>query len=190
MTTGKGGGGGQAVAVLLCLGVAFLAVKGKGCQAPHALYRKLDLHAPIRTITLARHRTLSALGVTPKLSPDLIDQAIDEEADRHGIKRSVLHALVKVESGRNPHAVSRVGAIGLTQVMPFNAKRCGLTHSSKLFDALLNLKCGAQILREEIDQHNGNIAQALTVYNCGRTNCKEGKQYASLVLTLAQRQFS
>jgi soluble lytic murein transglycosylase-like protein len=115
---------------------------------------------------------------------NIIETEIGRAAKAHGLKRSVLRALVQVESGLKPSALSPVGARGLSQVMPFNARRCGLPSADHLWDPVWNLRCGARILREELDQH-GDLAKALTVYNCGRVKCSEGQQYAKKVMLLA-----
>jgi soluble lytic murein transglycosylase-like protein len=114
----------------------------------------------------------------------LLEAEVERAADAYGLSRKVLKALVKVESAYNPKAVSPVGARGIAQVMPTNAKRCGLPDPDHLWDATTNLRCGAQILREELDQH-GNLERALTVYNCGRVKCAEGQKYAKKVLALS-----
>jgi soluble lytic murein transglycosylase-like protein len=124
--------------------------------------------------------------VTPTKS--IIEQEIEKVADEFGIHRSIFKALVKVESGGNPKALSPVGARGIAQIMPFNAKRCGLASAEKLWDALLNLRCGAQILSEEIQEH-GNVHAALTVYNCGKVACRAGQQYASKVLAISKKMY-
>jgi soluble lytic murein transglycosylase-like protein len=89
---------------------------------------------------------------------------------------------VQVESSFKPSALSKKGARGLTQVMPFNAKRCGLK-PNQLWDPSLNLACGATILKQEIARV-GSIEKALRVYNCGKITC--GKGYAKKVLQLAK----
>jgi len=114
----------------------------------------------------------------------VLEAEVERAADAYGLSRKVLKALVKVESAYNPKAVSKVGARGIAQIMPFNARRCGLPDADHLWDATTNLRCGAQILREELDQH-GDLQRALTVYNCGRIKCAEGQQYAKKVLALS-----
>lgn len=125
-------------------------------------------------------------GADVNPSKTILEEEIEKAADEYGIERSVFKALVKVESGGNPRAISHVGARGVAQIMPFNAKRCGLSSADKLWDAVLNLRCGAQILSEEIEEH-GDYHKALTVYNCGRVRCPAGKQYASKVLALSKK---
>jgi len=115
----------------------------------------------------------------------IIESEVDRAADAYGVSRRVLRALVQVESSYRPDAVSPVGARGVAQIMPFNAKRCGLSHDQKLWDAVHNVRCGARILSEELDTH-GDMAKALTVYNCGRVKCKEGEKYARKVMALSR----
>jgi soluble lytic murein transglycosylase-like protein len=120
------------------------------------------------------------LPVSP--SRAVIEQEVSRVARKHRLSESLLEALVQVESSYRVNALSKKGARGLTQVMPFNAKRCGLD-ADQLWDASLNLACGAIILKQEI-KRVGSIEKALRVYNCGKTSC--GKGYANKVLQLAK----
>ena len=132
--------------------------------------------------TLVYHQTrLLRAPIEP--SRGLIEAEVDRAAKAYQLHPRLLHALVKVESGYRQLAVSPVGARGLSQVMPANHRRCGLKSAGELFDPVSNLRCGALILREEIDRL-GNLRDALTVYNCGRVQCQEGKQYAQKVINL------
>jgi soluble lytic murein transglycosylase-like protein len=115
----------------------------------------------------------------------IIRDEVTRAADAYGLDRNVYHALIQVESAGQVKAQSKVGARGLSQVMPFNAKRCGW-HPDRLWDPTHNVRCGAQILREELDR-TGDYTAALTVYNCGKINCTQGKQYARKVLSLARK---
>ena len=120
------------------------------------------------------------LPVSP--SRAVIEQEVSRVARKHRLSTSLLEALVEVESSFRPTALSKKGARGLTQVMPFNAKRCGL-RPDQLWDASLNLACGAIILKQEI-KRVGSIEKALRVYNCGKVTC--GKGYAKKVLELSK----
>jgi len=120
------------------------------------------------------------LPVDPSRS--VIEAEVSRVARKHRLSESLLEALVQVESSFRPTALSKKGARGLTQVMPFNAKRCGLK-PNQLWDPSLNLACGAIILKQEIARV-GSIEKALRVYNCGKVTC--GKGYAQKVLQLAK----
>lgn len=125
-------------------------------------------------------------GLGTKPTSAIIEIEIERAATATGVKKEILKALVDVESGGNHLAESRVGARGVTQIMPFNAKRCGLKHADDLWDAVFNIRCGAKILSEEINTHK-DLHKALTVYNCGKTNCMEGKKYATKVISISKR---
>jgi len=125
-------------------------------------------------------------GAEIKPTKSILEDEIEKAADAFGVERTIFKALVKVESGGNPKALSPVGARGVAQIMPFNAKRCGLSSADKLWDAILNLRCGAQILSEEIEEH-GDYHKALTVYNCGKVRCPAGQKYANKVIAISKR---
>lgn len=137
------------------------------------------------TLNYAKLETLRFMGLQPIQSQQSIDDMIDAAADEHGVRRELLHAVVSVESRKNPTAVSNKGAIGLSQVMPANAKRCGLPHHGRLYLESENLRCGAQILSEELKTY-GNVPDALRAYNGGPKAIKgkfpESEQYVVKVM--------
>lgn len=123
-------------------------------------------------------------GLPVTTSKALIVSEAHRVARKNNLSPGLLVALIQTESSFRVNAESSKGARGLTQVMPFNAKRCSL-HPDQLWDLSLNLACGAQILREEIER-TGNVFDALTVYNCGKTRCRAGKNYAKKVIKLSK----
>lgn len=126
---------------------------------------------------------------TSQESISLTDQAI-RSALRHNLNPSLFSALVNIESASNPYAVSPVGALGLAQVMPANAKRCNLSHPGKLMIPESNLDCGAQILSEELKRYGGNLVEALQAYNGGPKcvyKCTESINYSRKVLARLAR---
>lgn len=89
--------------------------------------------------------------------------AVAAAAERHGLDPKLLHALVVVESAYRPDAVSRVGAGGLTQLMPGTAAELGVRDR---FDPLENLFGGADYLARQLVRF-GDLRLALAAYNAG-----------------------
>ena len=85
-------------------------------------------------------------------------------ADRHGLDRSLLAAVVKTESNFDAYAVSPKGACGLLQLMPETARRFSV---SNVFDVEQNLEGGARYLSWLLDRFGRRIDLALAGYNAG-----------------------
>jgi soluble lytic murein transglycosylase-like protein len=86
------------------------------------------------------------------------------EAVRAGLDPHLVLSLIQVESGFNKYAVSRVGARGYMQVMPFWVKSIG-TREHNLFHLRINLRYGCTIMRHYLDMEKGNLYRALGRYN-------------------------
>lgn len=85
-------------------------------------------------------------------------------AREQGVEAALLHAVVTVESGYNPQAVSRKGAVGLMQLMPATAMRYGVASPGNPTD---NLNGGARLLKDLIARYRGDLALVLAAYNAG-----------------------
>jgi soluble lytic murein transglycosylase-like protein len=90
-------------------------------------------------------------------------EAVATAAQRYGLDPKLLHAIVIVESAYRPDAVSRVGASGLTQLMPATAARLGVRDR---FDPADNLLGGAAYLARQVLRF-GDLRLALAAYNAG-----------------------
>ncbi|MBI5007445.1 MAG: lytic transglycosylase domain-containing protein [Nitrosomonadales bacterium] len=98
------------------------------------------------------------------------------EAMRAGLDPHLVLGLIEVESGFRKYAVSKVGARGYMQVMPFWTKAIG-TKDQNLFHLRTNLRYGCTILRYYLDKEKGDLYRAL-----GRYNGSLGKpEYPNLV---------
>ncbi len=93
-----------------------------------------------------------------------------------GVKRVdpyLAAAIIREESQYDGRAVSRVGAIGLMQLMPTTASavayRWGLPEVGRddLFDQETNIRIGVRYLDELLEQFSGNIIAAVSAYNAG-----------------------
>jgi len=86
------------------------------------------------------------------------------EAMRAGLDPHLVLAVIDVESRFRKYAVSKAGARGLMQVMPFWVKELGEA-SHNLFQERTNLRYGCTILRHYLDREKGNMTNALARYN-------------------------
>lgn len=85
-------------------------------------------------------------------------------AVREGVDHRLVEALIEVESGYDPRAVSSKGALGLMQVMPEVLESYGVTEP---FDVQQNVEAGVRHLRSLIVQFRMNLRLALAAYNAG-----------------------
>lgn len=89
---------------------------------------------------------------------------VHREATRAGVPPDLVLAVIQIESAFDPYAVSRVGAQGMMQVMPFWKKEIGREQDS-LIDLETNLRYGCTILKYYIDREKGRWAEGLARYN-------------------------
>jgi soluble lytic murein transglycosylase-like protein len=92
------------------------------------------------------------------------DDFIREAAAKYDLEPALIRSVIRMESGFDPFAVSRVGAMGLMQLMPAVAEEMGVKDP---FDARQNIMGGARILRSLLERHKGNLALTLASYNAG-----------------------
>jgi soluble lytic murein transglycosylase-like protein len=85
-------------------------------------------------------------------------------ARRHGLDPNLVLAVVAVESGFEPGAVSNKGAQGLMQLMPATARELGVANA---LDPAQNLDGGTRYLRMLVAQYGGDLGKALAAYNAG-----------------------
>ncbi len=89
---------------------------------------------------------------------------IHQEASRAGLVPELVLAVIEVESRFDPYAISRSGAQGLMQVMPFWLDEIGHPEDN-LIDIDTNLRMGCTILKYYLDMENGELHPALARYN-------------------------
>lgn len=107
------------------------------------------------------------------------------EAKRAGLDPQLVLGVIQVESNFRKYAVSRAGARGYMQVMPFWRELIG-SHDHNLFHLRTNLRYGCVILRHYLDLEKGNLYRAL-----GRYNGSLGRpEYPNLVVRAWQRDWN
>lgn len=103
-------------------------------------------------------------------APAAFAPLIQQAAQKYGVDPDLISAVIQAESSFNPHAISRVGAQGLMQLMPATARALGVTNA---FDPAQNIEGGTKYLRQLLDQFGGNEALAVAAYNAGPNAVKK-----------------
>jgi soluble lytic murein transglycosylase-like protein len=112
--------------------------------------------------------------------PEAVDeaaQAIEEVSRTHGFSPELVLSVIQHESGFRLDAVSRRGAVGLTQVLPSTAARtarsCGLDRPTRegLMDPGTNIRLGFTYLAGLRDRY-GSLDVALAAYRNGPRGAK------------------
>src|SRR5580704_15198372 len=105
----------------------------------------------------------SASGAN-RLSSARLEELVQSTAARHGVDANLVRAVIETESGGNPSAVSRKGAVGLMQLMPTTALELGVTN---MFSAQENIEAGVSYLHTLLVRYGGDLDRALAAYNAG-----------------------
>lgn len=90
-----------------------------------------------------------------------------QESRRAELPPELVLAVIHTESNFNRFAISRSGARGLMQIMPFWLDEIG-RNEDNLFTIETNLRFGCTILRHYLDKESGDIGRALARYNGSR----------------------
>lgn len=121
----------------------------------------------------ARYKRVPGLSDGSQSAPPPSDKNIPAHAYSSLIKtaatqfqldEALLHAVIRVESGYNPNAVSSKGAIGLMQLTPDTAKRYGVINAK---DPTENIQGGARYLKDLLAKFGNNLELTLAAYNAG-----------------------
>ncbi len=121
----------------------------------------------LQKLELERLRRIHQNSARFAIPADLAER-IEDIALAEGIEPEVAFGLVRAESEFNRRAVSRVGAVGLTQLMPSTARyfQAGVSRE-QLFDRDTNLRIGFRYLATLLRQYDGDLELALLAYNRG-----------------------
>jgi len=113
--------------------------------------------ASARSTKLAARLTLAA-------PPAHLERVVHDVAERHSVDPALVNAVISTESGWNPFAVSRKGAVGLMQLIPGTAQRFGVGNP---FDPVQNIEAGTMYLKTLLHRYNGDLSKSLAAYNAG-----------------------
>jgi soluble lytic murein transglycosylase-like protein len=101
--------------------------------------------------------------------PPKIDAVIIRVAKEEGMDPDLIRAVVAVESGFDPHALSSSGAMGLMQLMPQTA---AIYKVEDPWDPYENVRAGSRYLKHLLDRYNNDLRLTLAAYNSGPTTVK------------------
>ena len=99
-----------------------------------------------------------------------INELIDKYSEQAGLDVDFVKAVINQESGFNPNATSKCGAMGLMQLMPGTAQGLGVTNA---YDPEQNIQGGTKYLKGLLDRFDNNKSLALAAYNAGPNAVKK-----------------
>jgi soluble lytic murein transglycosylase-like protein len=91
-------------------------------------------------------------------------QCVQHYAAHYRVSPDFIAALIDVESGWNPHAVSIKGAMGLMQLMPATARRFGAFYP---FNAEQNIAAGTRYVTALMWEFHGDLRLVSAAYYAG-----------------------
>ena len=120
---------------------------------------------------------LKTLKRASGVAPTSYDDYFEEAAKKYDLDPKLLKSVAGAESSWNQNAVSKAGAQGLMQVMPFNFKP-----GENPFDPRDNIMAGARVMSWAKGQSGGDVEEMLRWYNGGKNrDSKENQEYPGRV---------
>ncbi len=107
------------------------------------------------------------IRTTLNLPPQEVARLVSEASKRQQVDAKLVHSIIQVESGYDPNAVSRKGAMGLMQLIPDTAKRFGVANP---FDPKQNIDGGVSYLKYLLKLFVGDLRLSLAAYNAGENS--------------------
>jgi soluble lytic murein transglycosylase-like protein len=145
------------------------------------IYRSLDPNTPTKYTNMLPTEGRWELYLKTKPVPIREEPATDQRrftVDSHSryaseiqaaamannVEAALIRAVISVESGYNPSAVSRAGAVGLMQLMPETAKRYNVMDRQ---NPEQNIHGGAEYLHDLLRMFNYDLHLTIAAYNAG-----------------------
>lgn len=103
--------------------------------------------------------------------PIKYEKVADQVCAEVGVDKSLVLAIIKIESGFDPNAVSKKNALGLMQVIPetiqYTSQKYGIEVGiNDIFTPEKNMEIGAYYLKNLIERF-GSTDRAILAYNAG-----------------------
>jgi len=116
----------------------------------HALMLAAVINAPTPSPTIS------------PLPPPVVQWYAERGAEVSGLDPALVRAVIEAESGGDPKAVSKAGAIGMMQLASSTASDCGIDDP---FDPMANVRCGARTLGYLVRRYG--VETGIAAYNFG-----------------------
>ncbi len=127
----------------------------------------------IKTVARTPHRSDYSLRF-----PMPFKQQVFNHADAKQLDPSVIYGVMRRESLFDPLAKSKVGALGLMQLMPSTARRVAKSlglkrpRQSDILEIENNINLGTQYFKSVLNRFENNVSLAAAAYNAGPLNVK------------------
>jgi len=127
----------------------------------------------IKTVARTSHRSDYSLRF-----PMPFKQQVFNHTDAKQLDPSVIYGVMRRESLFDPLAKSKVGALGLMQIMPSTARRVAKSlglkrpRQSDILEIENNINLGTQYFKSVLNRFENNVSLAAAAYNAGPLNVK------------------
>lgn len=103
-------------------------------------------------------------------SVDKLKEFVTAASDKYDIPKTLIYAVIKIESDGEKSAESHEGALGLMQLMPATAEQLGVEDPLK---PRQNIMGGSKYLKNMLNRFDGDLTRALAAYNAGPGNVEK-----------------